>query len=104
MAYWDLIPTVDHIFPIARGGADNASNWATTSMKNNSIKSNYSLEEIYWSLHPSGNLSDWDGLTKVFIEMVEQCKDLLKDSYIRSWYKISKTMYQSFVGSGEREL
>ena len=41
MAYWDLIPTVDHIFPIAQGGVDNPSNWATTSMKNNSIKSNF---------------------------------------------------------------
>jgi hypothetical protein len=54
MAYWDLIPTVDHIFPIAQGGVDNPSNWATTSMKNNSIKSNYSLEEINWELYPSG--------------------------------------------------
>ena len=40
IAYWDLIPTIDHIFPIAQGGVDNPSNWATTSMKNNSIKSN----------------------------------------------------------------
>ena len=92
MAYWDLIPTVDHIFPIAQGGADEVGNWATTSMKNNSIKSNYSLEEIHWSLHPAGNLSDWDGLTRLFIELVDKNNDLLKDSYIRSWYKISKSV------------
>lgn len=92
MAYWDLIPTIDHIFPIAQGGADHPSNWATTSMKNNSIKSNYSLEEIDWKLCPSGKLSDWDGLTKLFIKLVEKDKDLLQDSYIRSWYKVSKAI------------
>ena len=56
IAYWDLIPTIDHIFPIAQGGVDTPSTWATTSMKNNSIKSNYSLDEINWELHPSGSV------------------------------------------------
>lgn len=92
IAYWDLIPTVDHIFPIAQGGVDNPSNWATTSMKNNSIKSNYSLDEINWKLYPSGSLNEWDGLTKLFIELVDQNIELLQDSYIKSWYKISKNV------------
>ncbi|MBQ8292455.1 MAG: HNH endonuclease [Bacilli bacterium] len=92
IAYWNLIPTIDHIFPIALGGIDDSSNWVTTSMKNNSIKNNYSLEEINWHLHESGNLDDWDGLTKLFIEIVEKNNDLLKDSYIKSWYKISKDL------------
>ena len=92
IAYWDLIPTIDHIFPIAQGGVDNPSNWATTSMKNNSIKSNYSLDEINWELHPSGSVREWDGLTKLFIDLVDQNKELLQDSYIKSWYKISKTV------------
>ena len=90
IAYWDLIPTIDHISPIAQGGVDNPSNWATTSMKNNSIKSNYSLEEINWELHPRGKLSEWDGLTKLFVELVDKNDRLLNDSYIKSWYKISK--------------
>lgn len=92
MAYWDLIPTVDHIFPIAQGGVDNPSNWATTSMKNNSIKSNYSLEEINWELYPSGSLREWDGLTRLFVGLVDKNNDLLKDSYIKSWYKISRSV------------
>ena len=92
IAYWELIPTVDHIFPIAQGGVDSPSNWATTSMKNNSIKSNYSLDEINWKLHPSGSLNEWDGLTKLFIELVDQNIELLQDSYIKSWYKISKNV------------
>ena len=92
IAYWDLIPTVDHIFPIAQGGVDNPSNWVTTSMKNNSIKSNYSLDEINWELYPSGSLREWDGLTKRFVELVDLNKELLQDSYIKSWYKISKSV------------
>lgn len=31
-AYWELVPTVDHIVPVARGGADSEENWVTTSM------------------------------------------------------------------------
>ena len=92
IAYWDLIPTVDHIFPIAQGGVDNPSNWATTSMKNNSIKSNYSLDEINWELHPRGSLKEWDGLTRLFVELVDKDTELLKDSYVKSWYKISKSV------------
>ncbi len=96
IAYWDLIPTVDHIFPIAQGGVDNPSNWATTSMKNNSIKSNYSLEEINWELYPRGDLNEWDGLTNLFIELVERNSELLQDSYIRIWYRTSKSMFETF--------
>jgi hypothetical protein len=95
IAYWDLIPTIDHIIPIAQGGEDHPSNWATTSMKNNSIKSNYSIEEIRWKLYPSGALEDWDGLTDLFIRLVDENGALLKDSYIKSWYRISKEFFAS---------
>lgn len=90
IAYWELIPTIDHIYPIAKGGLDDKSNWVTTSMKNNSIKSNYTLDEIHWTLHPKGNLNDWDGLTKPFISLVEKNRELLQDNYIKTWYNISK--------------
>ena len=88
-AYWELVPTLDHIYPIAKGGYDHESNWVTTSMKNNSIKSNYTIDEIHWKLHPRGDIKEWDGLTKVLIQLVEKDRDLLKDSYIKSWYNIS---------------
>ena len=93
IAYWELIPTLDHIYPIAKGGHDDESNWVTTSMKNNSIKSNYTIDEIHWTLHPKGNIADWDGLTKLLIELVEKDNSLLKDAYIRSWYKVSKDTF-----------
>lgn len=60
IAYWELVPTIDHVYPIAKGGLDNENNWVTTSMKNNSIKSNYTIDEIHWKLYPKGDIADWD--------------------------------------------
>lgn len=90
IAFWDFVPTIDHIVPIARGGIDSPSNWVSTSMKNNSIKNNYSLDEIGWKVYPKGDLAEWDGLTKLFIMLVEKDENLKNDSYIYMWYKISK--------------
>ena len=98
IAYWELTPTIDHIHPIAKGGEDDESNWVTTSMKNNSIKSNYTLDELQWKLYPRGETSEWDGLTSVFLKLVEKDGELLKDHYIRSWYNVSKTCLKNQVG------
>lgn len=89
-AYWDLLPTIDHIAPIARGGADVPENWITTSMLNNSIKSNWTLEELRWNICTAGSLTEWDGLTGKFIQPVEAAPDILSDAYIRRWYNVSK--------------
>lgn len=98
IAYWELTPTIDHIYPIAKGGEDDESNWVTTSMKNNSIKSNYTLDELQWKLYPRGEIVEWDGLTSVFLKLVEKDKELLEDHYIRSWYNVSKTCLKNQVG------
>ena len=93
-AYWELVPTIDHIYPIAKGGIDDEKNWVTTSMKNNSIKSNYTIDEIHWKLYPKGDISAWDGLTNLFLELVNKDNELLKDSYIKSWYKVSQKAFE----------
>jgi hypothetical protein len=90
-AYWDLLPTLDHINPIARGGCDLPENWATTSMLNNSIKSNWTLDELGWKLYDGGNLDEWDGLTGSFIQLVEKMPELQTDAYIQRWYHVSKS-------------
>ena len=89
-AYWELTPTIDHIFPIARGGEDTPDNWATTSMMHNLIKNNWTLEQLKWKLYPAGNFIEWDGLTNLFIEIVDTSPNLLKDNYILTWYNVSK--------------
>lgn len=89
-AYWEFVPTVDHIYPVALGGADSEENWATTSMLHNSIKNNWTLEQLNWKLYAAGNYEDWDGLTGVFVELVEKDASLLEDTYIKKWYHLSK--------------
>lgn len=88
-AYWELTPTIDHIIPISYGGVDAKENWATTSMMNNSIKSNWTLEQLRWHLCPKGDIRDWDGLTRLFLEVVEKNRSLLNDRYIHTWYRAS---------------
>jgi hypothetical protein len=70
-------------------GADSEENWATTSMLHNSIKSNWTLAQLQWKLYDAGRFEDWDGLTGLFVKLVEKNDELLKDSYIRRWYTIS---------------
>lgn len=91
IAYWELVPTIDHINPIALGGKDEDDNIITTSQLNNSIKSNWTLEHLRWKIYDPGNIEEWDGLTKTFIELVEKDITLLKDNYIKKWYSISKS-------------
>jgi hypothetical protein len=45
-AFWEFVPTIDHILPVSRGGTDDESNWATTSMLRNSARANFTLDEL----------------------------------------------------------
>jgi hypothetical protein len=86
IAFWDLFPTVDHEFPIARGGKDCIDNWVTTSQLRNSAKANWILEELGWHKYPEGDLSVWNGLTSWFLDYVNHHPEQLDDSYIRTWH------------------
>lgn len=97
MAYWDLQPTVDHIYPVSLGGKDTSENWATTSMVNNSIKNNFTLEQLGWTLKDKGDIQNWDGLSKIFLEIVEQDKSLLRISRIKSYYTATKEVMEKFL-------
>ena len=81
--------TLDHIFPIALGGSDDKENWTTTSMLHNSIKSNWTLKQLNWKLYESGDFKVYDGLTSLFVQLVEADEALLNDSYIYRWYHLS---------------
>ncbi len=84
-AYWELLPTIDHVIPVSRGGADDITNWVTTSMVKNAAKANFMLEEMGWQLLPKETKTDWDGLTTWFSEELVRSPDLLDDTYIRRW-------------------
>lgn len=86
IAFWDLAPTIDHILPVSRGGIDDESNWATTSMLRNSAKANFTLDELGWVLYPPGDMKDWDGLLGWFIDQASVDRTLLDDLYLRQWF------------------
>lgn len=86
-SYWELFPTLDHIIPVARGGADNDENIVSASMLRNSAKANWTLEELGWSLHPPGNMNQWDGMLAWFMEFIGKNKHITQEKYISQWYK-----------------
>jgi hypothetical protein len=98
VAFWELFPTIDHVVPVARGGADEPSNWVTTSMFLNSAKSNALLDEIGWTLYPAGTLESWDGLTQWLMDYCSQSNDLADleatapnhRKYILNWWRASR--------------
>lgn len=91
VAFWELWPTIDHIAPVARGGTHNPSNWVCTSMLRNSVKSNWTLEEIGWDLMNGGRLEDWDGLMGWFLEYTRKNEKVLEDSsYLQRWRAVAE--------------
>jgi hypothetical protein len=93
-AYWELLATIDHVVPVARGGLDDETNCVCCSMLTNSIKANWTLEELQWTLHPKGNLNEWDGMVGWFLDQVHQRPALLEEgpaaSYLKRWYGPAK--------------
>lgn len=88
-AYWELLPTIDHIIPISKGGTNNDDNLVTTSMIKNGAKSLHLLSELGWILYPEGNLKEWDGLVNWFLEYINKNRKLLDDNYIKEWYRVA---------------
>jgi hypothetical protein len=87
IAYWQLLPTIDHVVPVSRGGKDKESNLVCTSQLRNSAKSNWLLEELDWKLHKAGNVNQWDGLMKWLISYVNKNPKVIVDQYINAWFK-----------------
>ena len=98
IGFWELFPTIDHLVPVARGGADSEANWVTASMFRNSAKGNALLDELDWQLHPPGDLASWDGLTASIVAYFDADPDLKglpsdgarHRAYIQAWARASK--------------
>jgi hypothetical protein len=86
VAYWELFPTVDHVVPVALGGADDESNWVCCSMLTNGIKANWTLEQLGWELLAPGDFAEWDGLLGWFVSEAAKRPELVRASaYYRRW-------------------
>jgi hypothetical protein len=90
-AYWSHYPTIDHVVPVARGGADDESNVVTTSMLRNAAKSNWLLSELGWPTSTAPVVSTWDGLLAWFCRSYERSERLRHEPALRQWYKAAKS-------------
>ena len=91
--YWELFPTIDHVIPVARGGADDETNWVCTSMLRNSAKSNWTLDELGWTLLPPGDPQEWDGLVPWFLAYTQQHPTHLQDPYLKRWHTAARHLH-----------
>ena len=96
IAYWEIQPTIDHIQPISLGGKDAPENWATTSMVHNSVKSNYTLEQLGWTLKDGGDIHKWNGLSIEFVSLVENNPCLKQINRIKSYYEATKKVLKQY--------
>ena len=87
IAWWELIPTIDHQIPVSRGGEDKKENWVCTSQLRNSAKSNWTLEELGWESHDSGDNKNWDGMMAWFMDYISKNEYVLEDAYIAKWHE-----------------
>lgn len=85
IAYWELFPTIDHVVPVARGGTDTEDNWVCCSMLTNSIKSNWTLEQLQWKLHDRGDFKVWDGMIRWFLRQMSEDPNAPKTPYMQKW-------------------
>ncbi len=85
-AYWSHYSTIDHVVPLARGGADDESNVVTTSMLRNAAKSNWLLSELGWPEPKASLVQHWDGLLPWFCRTYESNAVLRAHSVLKAWY------------------
>jgi hypothetical protein len=89
-AFWEVGAAVDHLVPVTRGGVDDESNWITTSTARNSAKMNWTLDELGWTLHPSGDVRRWHGMMRWFLEYAEAHPKTLSIRSVRQWHRAAK--------------
>ena len=96
-AFWELFPTIDHLYPVSRGGDDTDANLVTTSMLRNSAKAHWTVAELGWHLQPPGHHADWDGLTTWFLHYLGSNPDPLAIPYIGRWFRASAEIRSEFI-------
>ncbi len=90
-AYWTHTASLEHIAPVAVGGAEAEGNWITTSMARNQVRSRYSLEALGWQVQPRTPLPDWDGGVRAFLALLDTFPSIFASAsgaYLMRWQSI----------------
>ncbi|ELB86596.1 hypothetical protein Rwratislav_44206 [Rhodococcus wratislaviensis IFP 2016] len=91
-AFYELLPTIDLVVPVARGGADDETNWVTTSLLRNSAKAHWTLEELGWTLVAPGRSAEWDGLAGWFVGYLERHPELALVPHLGRWLRATTSV------------
>ncbi len=59
-------------------------------MLRNSVKSNWTLQELGWDLLEGGDIEEWDGLMGWFFEYTKKGENLLEDPYLNKWWEAAR--------------
>lgn len=86
IAYYDLGTCANKLLPPTRGGVEDESNLVTTTMPYVMARGNATVEEAGLEIVPVGDAEEWDGLSRMFVDVVRQRPELKKLSFVRSWY------------------
>jgi len=85
LAFWRDSASCDHLVPAARGGDSHPDNLVTSCYNCNSIKQNWTLEELGWSRLQAAP-QPWDGLSSAYPSLVTVVwKGSVPSSYHRKW-------------------
>lgn len=90
VAYWSHTASLEHVEPVAVGGAESEDNWITTSAARNQVRSRYSLKALGWQIQPRNPLPDWDGGLQAFLHLMEAHSALLDGphgAHLKQWQK-----------------
>jgi hypothetical protein len=94
LAFWRDLASCDHLVPIARFGKSEESNLVTACYMCNSIKQNWTIEELGWELQPILQDDPWDGLSNRFPALLEACElrfPAARIPYFRNWLRALRT-------------
>ncbi|WP_204246360.1 hypothetical protein [Megasphaera sp. An286] len=64
-------------------------------MMNNLAKGNFTLEQLGWTLKEKGDIRQWDGLSKLFVQAAERDVALLDIPRINAYYRATKVMLKA---------
>ena len=70
MVYLLYSSSLEHVVPLAQGGADSAENWVTSCYGCNDQKGHLHIEDLGWELTVPA-VSEWDGLSS-FLSQLRQ--------------------------------
>lgn len=78
--------TLDHVYPLVRGGSHHADNLVTACWKCNLSKGSYLLEELGWSLREPSE-APFDGYQGLFLEILDRYPEQKRNSRINRWHR-----------------